>query len=64
MQKFIGSMFFQWDTEMFDAQVNEHAKSNTSDLNEELGQVHLTLMLFILNVVIVNKKSFSRNHYV
>ena len=32
-------MFFEWDVEMYDAQTNEPAKANTSDLNEELGQV-------------------------
>ena len=32
-------MFFCWDVEMYDAQNNEPAKANTSDLNEELGQV-------------------------
>ena len=39
LQKFFGSMFFEWDIEMYDAQTNERAKANTSDLNEELGQV-------------------------
>ena len=32
-------MFFAWDVEMYDATTNEPAKANTSDLNEELGQV-------------------------
>ncbi len=41
--KFFGSMFFEWDVEMYDAQTNERAKANTSDLNEELGQVHYFL---------------------
>lgn len=39
LMKFFGSMFFEWDVEMYDAQTNERAKANTSDLNEELGQV-------------------------
>ena len=32
-------MYFAWDVEMYDAQLDEPAKANTSDLNEELGQV-------------------------
>ncbi|XP_053404518.1 phospholipid-transporting ATPase IF-like isoform X2 [Mercenaria mercenaria] len=39
LQKFVGSMFFAWDKDMFDPGTNERAKANTSDLNEELGQV-------------------------
>ncbi|WAR27505.1 AT11B-like protein, partial [Mya arenaria] len=38
LQKFIGSMFFDWDLDMYDPNTNEPAKANTSDLNEELGQ--------------------------
>ena len=41
LQKFFGSMFFQWDLQMYDVQLNEHAMANTSDLNEELGQVSI-----------------------
>ena len=39
MQKFCGSMFFAWDNQMYDDETNEPAKCNSSDLNEELGQV-------------------------
>ena len=39
LQKFFGSMFFQLDADMYDENTNEPAKANTSDLNEELGQV-------------------------
>ncbi|XP_070173336.1 phospholipid-transporting ATPase IF-like isoform X2 [Littorina saxatilis] len=39
MQKFIGSMFFSWDSEMYDPRTDLPAQANTSDLNEELGQV-------------------------
>ena len=39
LQKFIGSMFFNWDLDMYDPEMDEPARANTSDLNEELGQV-------------------------
>ena len=39
VQKFIGSMFFGWDKMMYDDKTDIPAKANTSDLNEELGQV-------------------------
>ena len=40
-QKFFGSMFFRWDIQMYDAEINEPALVNTSDILEELGQVSL-----------------------
>ncbi|XP_011298118.1 probable phospholipid-transporting ATPase IF isoform X2 [Fopius arisanus] len=39
LQKFLGSYFFRWDKEMDDDRENLHPLVNTSDLNEELGQV-------------------------
>ncbi|XP_073497344.1 phospholipid-transporting ATPase IG isoform X3 [Phyllobates terribilis] len=39
MQKFLGSFFIAWDKEMYDEEIKEGALVNTSDLNEELGQV-------------------------
>ncbi|XP_067116303.1 phospholipid-transporting ATPase IH isoform X2 [Osmerus mordax] len=39
MQKFLGSYFIMWDDDMFDEELGERAQVNTSDLNEELGQV-------------------------
>lgn len=39
MQKFLGSYFIQWDEDMFDEEIGERPLVNTSDLNEELGQV-------------------------
>ncbi|XP_069061125.1 phospholipid-transporting ATPase IH isoform X3 [Pleurodeles waltl] len=39
MQKFLGSYFLTWDEEMFDEATGEGPLVNTSDLNEELGQV-------------------------
>ncbi|XP_032411220.1 phospholipid-transporting ATPase 11C isoform X5 [Xiphophorus hellerii] len=39
MQKFLGSFFIAWDKDFFDPEIQEGALVNTSDLNEELGQV-------------------------
>uniref|UniRef100_A0A673XEF7 Phospholipid-transporting ATPase n=1 Tax=Salmo trutta TaxID=8032 RepID=A0A673XEF7_SALTR len=39
MQKFLGSYFIAWDKDMYDDEMGEGAQVNTSDLNEELGQV-------------------------
>ncbi|KAM4733128.1 phospholipid-transporting ATPase 11C isoform 6-T8 [Anableps anableps] len=39
MQKFLGSFFIAWDKDFFDPEIKEGALVNTSDLNEELGQV-------------------------
>ena len=43
LQKFVGSMFFGLDVQLYDPEIDERAKANTSDLNEELGQVRSTL---------------------
>lgn len=61
MQKFLGSYFITWDEDMFDEELGEGAQVNTSDLNEELGQVHQhththtyrDIWLHYLNVYIV-----------
>ncbi|KAL0963480.1 hypothetical protein UPYG_G00306970 [Umbra pygmaea] len=39
MQKFLGSYFIAWDRDLYDEELGEGAQVNTSDLNEELGQV-------------------------
>lgn len=39
LQKFCGSMFLVWDVQLYDAEMDQPAKCNSSDLNEELGQV-------------------------
>ncbi|XP_067842769.1 phospholipid-transporting ATPase IH isoform X4 [Heptranchias perlo] len=39
MQKFLGSYFISWDEDMYDEESREGPIVNTSDLNEELGQV-------------------------
>lgn len=39
MHKFLGSFFMEWDPDLYDADTNQPFIVNTSDLNEELGQV-------------------------
>ncbi len=39
VQKFAGAFFFVWDVELYDEDQDMPAKCNSSDLNEELGQV-------------------------
>uniref|UniRef100_A0AAJ7UJC2 Phospholipid-transporting ATPase n=1 Tax=Petromyzon marinus TaxID=7757 RepID=A0AAJ7UJC2_PETMA len=43
MQKFLGSRFVGWDLRLRDPNSHEPAVANTSDLNEELGQVEYVL---------------------
>lgn len=62
MQKFLGSLFIKWDKDFFDPEIQEGALVNTSDLNEELGQVRISkgsrskptglfLFIYFLNTV-------------
>ena len=39
LQRFVGSQFIEWDLELYDDKTNQPAKANTSDLNEDLGQI-------------------------
>lgn len=39
MHKFLGALFLEWDIDLYDAETNQTFIVNTSDLNEELGQV-------------------------
>ncbi|KAF3827346.1 hypothetical protein GH733_002832 [Mirounga leonina] len=39
MQKFLGSFFIGWDLDLYHEESGQKAQVNTSDLNEELGQV-------------------------
>ena len=41
VQRVIGSMFIIWDRDLLDPATGEPAKVNSSDLNEELGQINL-----------------------
>merc|ERR1719495_282137 len=39
MQKFLASLQFQWDSELYDKERDQPAQCHTSDINEELGLV-------------------------
>ncbi|XP_078052193.1 phospholipid-transporting ATPase IF, partial [Augochlora pura] len=39
LQKFLGSFFFSWDIDLYDEKTDQPALINSSDLNEELGQI-------------------------
>jgi phospholipid-translocating ATPase len=39
MQRFVGSQFIESDEQLYDPKTDQPAKANTSDLNEDLGQV-------------------------
>jgi phospholipid-translocating ATPase len=39
LQRFVGTKFLEWDLQMYDERNNQPAKANTSDLNEDLGQI-------------------------
>lgn len=41
LHKFLGSFFMEWDRDLYDIDTNQCCVVNTSDLNEELGQVHI-----------------------
>ena len=41
LQKFLGSKFLAWDRDLYDPETDEPARCNSSDLNEELGQVEI-----------------------
>lgn len=55
MQKFLGSFFISWDKDFFDSEIEEGALVNTSDLNEELGQV----IMFSVNSAFLCPKMFN-----
>ncbi|GAB0097049.1 Phospholipid-transporting ATPase [Sergentomyia squamirostris] len=41
VHKFLGSFYMEWDQELYDSLTNQPCIVNTSDLNEELGQVEI-----------------------
>lgn len=47
MHKFLGSLFLEWDLDLYDVEMNQRCLVNTSNLNEELGQVS-TIFIIIM----------------
>ncbi|XP_055298222.1 phospholipid-transporting ATPase 11C isoform X2 [Sitodiplosis mosellana] len=41
MHKFLGSLFLEWDLDLYDVEMNQQCLVNTSNLNDELGQVKI-----------------------
>ena len=41
MHKFVGAFFLEWDQHLYDEETNQPCIVNTSDLNEELGQINI-----------------------
>jgi hypothetical protein len=58
MQKFIGSLFFAWDEELRCPITGEIPICNSSDLNEELGQVSFILVSYF-NFKMLMRHDFS-----
>jgi phospholipid-translocating ATPase len=67
MQKFFGSLFLIWDLELYDEETNEPAKCNSSDLNEELGQIQILFSdktgTLTENVMIFKEASINGRQY-
>lgn len=55
VQKFIGVMFIDWDLDLYNFENDQPAKSNTSDLLEELGQVFLYHYSLKINYIFTDK---------
>ena len=53
MQKFLGSFFIGWDLDLYHEESDQKAQVNTSDLNEELGQVKM--IRFFPNLLFLSK---------
>uniref|UniRef100_UPI00358ECF14 phospholipid-transporting ATPase IF isoform X2 n=1 Tax=Myxine glutinosa TaxID=7769 RepID=UPI00358ECF14 len=67
MQKFLGSRFISWDPALAEPETKEPAMVNTSDLNEELGQVEFVLTdktgTLTENVMVLKKCSIGGVKY-
>lgn len=41
LQRVIGGFFMEWDTELYEKETDQQCVVNTSNLNEELGQINI-----------------------
>lgn len=57
MQKFLGSFFIGWDLDLYHEESDQKAQVNTSDLNEELGQVCVCVIRTVSPVIILSEMS-------
>lgn len=62
LHKFVGSLFLEWDVDLYDVEMNQQCLVNTSNLNEELGQVIITITFFgsSPNQLIANSFNFQQ----
>lgn len=61
LQKFLGSFFIGWDLDLYHEESDEKAQVNTSDLNEELGQVKNDPFVFLICYFYQNSKCTKTN---
>lgn len=61
MQKFLGSFFIGWDLDLYHEESDQKAQVNTSDLNEELGQVKMIRFFFLICYFYQNNKCTKTN---
>ena len=59
-QKFLGSLFLVWDLNLYDEETGQPAKCNSSDLNEELGQVKYNCIYSYENITYVKTHIYNR----
>ncbi|XP_058444324.1 phospholipid-transporting ATPase IF isoform X2 [Malaya genurostris] len=69
MAKFLGGFYLEWDLDLFDEETDQPCIVNTSDINEELGQVSLlfsdktgtlTKNIMIFQQCSINGKMYSQ----
>ncbi|XP_034937307.1 probable phospholipid-transporting ATPase IF isoform X2 [Chelonus insularis] len=68
LQKFLGSFFFRWDIDMYDERNDQPALANTSDLNEDLGQIEYLFTdktgTLTENLMVFRRCSINGNIYI